>query len=1233
MGGVESQVLQVQVYPKEIVRSGSGSGSRAGEKKRKRSDSSSEGEDDGDESDDEDEVEESVQRATKSAPDKPAASNGKKESTVQPTSTNPSPVQKNKMDQPSSSTPSSSSTNDTATSDPDSPSPAPRRNIIPLGSRFKPAKPSPLGGTVVARSPTASIGTNGSDAEDEDVVMEDVTAVPHSPAVAGKKGKKSSKSATPASEKKNRKTKQTTGPSASPDLDGFARAISEFAAMLPSVTTNASSSSSSSKDHTMNAPSDVDTDDEDDIGEDTILDDDSGITQAQATKAYERYKEQKAQEAEASKREQDVVAEKKRVEAEEVEQRRQTKAEADRKRQEKADAVKRRRQEKAEADQKRNEEAEVEVRNKEEAARRKLETEEALKKNAEEKRIQMEELEREREAQQETKMQAARLELEALTKRLAEKSRLAAAASQPNPSQVDVIPDVTAGPSATIAQEADDGRVSSDTESESDDPTSREDAVEDTPTETAQPGLTPQAAAALVASPIAPVVVAPASQEVDGSGSSSSDSASSGSDDESSSSDEDDTAKVTNTPDPTPLQAVQAVTSIPRPAHLPSSSPEPYSDIEDVEDEAPRQQKNRRRTQRSPSTDALIPEGDDDDDDDASSIEATQPLLQLSQLQEDIETADERDEREDQMEVDVVEDFPLPGPRLTETETEALALARQATPELTDPDATEDEDEEDGSPQRRTPIANVKEISPPLSVQASPVSKPAALALRTSRRSFADLADDIEASSSAVPSTGNQVFFQALQTEADVDEAGIRDAASELAVRNGNDSAQPIANGDNQLVSDEAAAVQESQSDSMPDSTPTPAPNSRKSKLKAREALIAQAAELAALNADSRNHEQSKSSKSTHDAEFPPPLRTEEERAEPEPSAAPTSQTESAEEVASSMEIEVPIAPLPKRRGRPPKAKAPDAASAGSQMSNGASSSQAASSSQDTHREVVGSSISPKHLAFDETINPPASVTTQSPVPPSASSPSLSSTSAPVSASPSIAAPPSKSDLIYQRKEDLRSRRRVGTKPCLICDAIPAHLQKDCPVVIRGLPSVEKRLKELKDTGASSMTIDALQGWVVRLSNKSQQVNKSASPVVDTPNKTNATSKANGSQPSIASMTNGTTSSNGTPLSKRRPGVATRNNIPTLSSLRADALRKPRLAGGIAKDAVTTPTVEKASPFLRRGEGSDDEESSSGTDSDSDDDGKGPALPASLAGRMANGIKTAKKAAVGAIGW
>jgi len=209
----------------------------------------------------------------------------------------------------------------------------------------------------------------------------------------------------------------------------------------------------------------------------------------------------------------------------------------------------------------------------------------------------------------------------------------------------------------------------------------------------------------------------------------------------------------------------------------------------------------------------------------------------------------------------------------------------------------------------------------------------------------------------------------------------------------------------------------------------------------------------------------------------------------------------------------------------------------------------------------------------------------------------------------------------------------VGTKPCLICDSIPAHLQKDCPVVIRGLASVEKRLKELKDTGASSMTIDALQGWVVRLSNKSQQANKSASPAGDTPNKTNTANKANGSQAPVASITNVSNTANGTPLSKRRPGVATRNNIPTLSSLRADALRKPRLAGGIAKDAATTPTVEKASPFLRRGKGSDDDESSSGTDSDSDDEGKGPALPASLAGRMANGIKTAKKAAVGAIGW
>jgi hypothetical protein len=190
LGGVGSQVLQVQVYLKEIVRSGSGfgSGSRVGEKKRKRSDSSGESENDEDDSDEDAEDEEPVQRVTKSVSNKLAGRDGKREPVVQSASTNPSPAQKNKMDQPFSSTPSSSSLTDPTTSDPDSPSPAPRRNIIHLGSRFKPAKPSPLGGTVVARSPTASIGTNGSDGEDEDVVMEDVVAaVPPSPAVAGKK--------------------------------------------------------------------------------------------------------------------------------------------------------------------------------------------------------------------------------------------------------------------------------------------------------------------------------------------------------------------------------------------------------------------------------------------------------------------------------------------------------------------------------------------------------------------------------------------------------------------------------------------------------------------------------------------------------------------------------------------------------------------------------------------------------------------------------------------------------------------------------------------------------------------------------------------------------------------------------------------------------------------------------------------------------------------------------------
>lgn len=273
-----------------------------------------------------------------------------------------------------------------------------------------------------------------------------------------------------------------------------------------------------------------------------------------------------------------------------------------------------------------------------------------------------------------------------------------------------------------------------------------------------------------------------------------------------------------------------------------------------------------------------------------------------------------------------------------------------------------------------------------------------------------------------------------------------------------------------------------------------------------------------------------------------------------------------------------------------------------------------------TSQNIIGSSVSPKALLTPELEEAP-------------SSPSVA-----LPRSPGKTAALAAARLSHDPREEARIRKRVGSRPCIICDALPSHLSKDCPVVTKGLASIESRIAELEAAGGNQVAVEQLKGWQNRLTKSAQNRAQSTTSMNDTtleasiPTKTSGTTPAASPAPLSARLNrvNGTASPGLNGLSARkRATIGTRNNIPTLSSLRADALRKPRLSATLNKEPPSTPAVEKPSPFGKRGADSDDEESSSGSSTDSDDGSKGPALPPSLAGRMANGIKSAKKA----VGW
>lgn len=62
-----------------------------------------------------------------------------------------------------------------------------------------------------------------------------------------------------------------------------------------------------------------------------------------------------------------------------------------------------------------------------------------------------------------------------------------------------------------------------------------------------------------------------------------------------------------------------------------------------------------------------------------------------------------------------------------------------------------------------------------------------------------------------------------------------------------------------------------------------------------------------------------------------------------------------------------------------------------------------------------------------------------------------------------------------------QNARQSARASCTLCDAIPQHLQKRCPIVIGGLSSIEQRLVELKRDEPGSPGVEALQAWREKL--------------------------------------------------------------------------------------------------------------------------------------------------------
>lgn len=263
-------------------------------------------------------------------------------------------------------------------------------------------------------------------------------------------------------------------------------------------------------------------------------------------------------------------------------------------------------------------------------------------------------------------------------------------------------------------------------------------------------------------------------------------------------------------------------------------------------------------------------------------------------------------------------------------------------------------------------------------------------------------------------------------------------------------------------------------------------------------------------------------------------------------------------------------------------------------------------------------------------------------------------------------------------------QKQLSRGRCMVCDEVPGHFQKDCPIIIKGLPALRRRQAEIKDT-ADERTKTIFDTWIHRLeederaiqrkqqSNGTAEVVSSAPPapappstqIPESPTISEPAHLAEGSQtdnmllvatpksmtPSILTQRSGLASrlglgsqpppspspKTGTRLAARIGGGSqpaasnsSRTLIPTLSSLSADSLRKrttpslnsARMFAGIATSANEK---KKESPLgaPNSGDSSDDDDAAGSDDTDTDsEDENGPAgsVANSLPGSLADRI-------------
>lgn len=336
--------------------------------------------------------------------------------------------------------------------------------------------------------------------------------------------------------------------------------------------------------------------------------------------------------------------------------------------------------------------------------------------------------------------------------------------------------------------------------------------------------------------------------------------------------------------------------------------------------------------------------------------------------------------------------------------------------------------------------------------------------------------------------------------------------------------------------------------------------------------------------------------------------------------------------VAASQESEVGR-PLPKRRQRiPPSSQAVDEVSrerSPNQSQLTLEQAPQAPSSQTEPEELVPASQSPQ-LAKSAATLPVPTITN-----------GLSSgeeDSAPSTRSLKEVSPASGS--LSEHAQEMRSRS-MSRHRCLICDEIPGHYQKDCPIVISGLSALKRRLRHLESEGKVDDTIEKIfSTWISRQEKDARDsarrrdlelANNPPPPATQIPDSQPApapSSEINGivtpraSSPAAAPPLEGSraaTLRRGAPAASQppaspspRPGTRKQarvslsqpdyssNRIPTLSSLDASALRSRQTPSLNRRQSLLATEPKK--PEAPIGADLDDDSTESEADSSSDDE-------------------------------